>query len=77
MLSLQLCLQIFQLLPDQVSPVVWTEVEGSQVAQKILQALIDIILGQVSYQICRCLSFTLITRHNIQYLIKEIVSLII
>uniref|UniRef100_A0A3B4AI29 Uncharacterized protein n=1 Tax=Periophthalmus magnuspinnatus TaxID=409849 RepID=A0A3B4AI29_9GOBI len=41
-----LCLQTFQLLPNQVSSVVWTEMEGSQVLQHILQALLDIIYGQ-------------------------------
>lgn len=56
--AVKLCLQIFQLLPDQVSPVVWTEVEGSQVAQKILQALIDIILGQCCNRDTRLLAAT-------------------
>ncbi|KAJ0041712.1 hypothetical protein NL108_007923, partial [Boleophthalmus pectinirostris] len=42
--AVKLCLQIFQLLPNQLSSVVWTEMEGSQV-QNILQALIDIIYG--------------------------------
>ncbi|XP_072289759.1 tRNA (32-2'-O)-methyltransferase regulator THADA [Eucyclogobius newberryi] len=44
--AVKLCLQIFQLLPNQVSPVVWTKTEGSQVVQNILQALMDIICGQ-------------------------------
>ncbi|XP_055079941.1 thyroid adenoma-associated protein homolog [Periophthalmus magnuspinnatus] len=44
--AVKLCLQTFQLLPNQVSSVVWTEMEGSQVLQHILQALLDIIYGQ-------------------------------
>lgn len=47
--SLQLCLQIFQLLSSEVAPLVWDEAHSSSAVQKILQALMDIILGQVSH----------------------------
>lgn len=48
LLSLQVCLQMFQLLPSEVAPLVWDKGNGGPTVQSILQALMDIILGQVS-----------------------------
>ncbi|KAK7934127.1 hypothetical protein WMY93_005023 [Mugilogobius chulae] len=45
-IAVKLCLQIFQLLSDQMMSVVWTKNDGNQVAQSILQALLDVIYGQ-------------------------------
>uniref|UniRef100_A0AAV2MRW7 DUF2428 domain-containing protein n=1 Tax=Knipowitschia caucasica TaxID=637954 RepID=A0AAV2MRW7_KNICA len=44
--AVKICLQIFQLLPNQVSSLVWTKMEGNHVIQNILQALFYIIYGQ-------------------------------
>lgn len=38
---------MFQLLHSEVAPLVWDEEHRSPTVQKILQALMDIILGQV------------------------------
>lgn len=48
---LQVCLQTFQLLSDEVSPLVWDTENSSPVVQVILQALMDLILGKVSNKI--------------------------
>lgn len=45
---LQVCLQVFQLLPNEVAPLVWEENHSKEAVQRILQALID-ILGQVCF----------------------------
>ncbi|XP_031712265.1 thyroid adenoma-associated protein homolog isoform X1 [Anarrhichthys ocellatus] len=44
--AVKMCLQIFQLLPGEVAPLVWTKEHSGPTVQKILQALMDIILGQ-------------------------------
>lgn len=45
---LQVCLQTFQLLSSEVAPLVWDKENSSPAVQAILQALMDLILGQVS-----------------------------
>ncbi|XP_042345011.1 thyroid adenoma-associated protein homolog [Plectropomus leopardus] len=45
-ISVKVCLQIFQLLSIEVAPLVWDKEHRSPTVQKILQALMDIILGQ-------------------------------
>ncbi|XP_034398095.1 thyroid adenoma-associated protein homolog isoform X2 [Cyclopterus lumpus] len=47
-IAVKLCLQIFQLLPSEVAPLVWTKEHSDPTVQNILQALMDIILGQCS-----------------------------
>ena len=49
---LQVCLQIFQLLPGEVAPLVWGEERGSPALQSILQCLMDIIL-EIGRASCR------------------------
>ena len=44
---LQVCLQMFQLLPGEVAPLVWEPNPAGPRLQSILQALVDVILGQV------------------------------
>lgn len=51
-----MCLQMFQLLHSEVAPLVWDEEHRSPTVQKILQALMDIILGQVC-------DYTLLPKH--------------
>ncbi|XP_054466849.1 thyroid adenoma-associated protein homolog [Anoplopoma fimbria] len=45
-IAVKVCLQVFQLLPSEVAPLVWTTEHSDPTVQKILQALMDIILGQ-------------------------------
>uniref|UniRef100_M4AUF1 Si:ch211-225b11.4 n=1 Tax=Xiphophorus maculatus TaxID=8083 RepID=M4AUF1_XIPMA len=47
-ITAKVCLQAFQLLPNEVAPLVWEENHSKEAVQRILQALID-ILGQVSF----------------------------
>ncbi|XP_056276061.1 thyroid adenoma-associated protein homolog isoform X3 [Pseudoliparis swirei] len=47
-IAVKMCLQIFQLLPSEVAPLVWSEEHSDPTVQNILQALMDIILGQCS-----------------------------
>ncbi|XP_023821654.1 thyroid adenoma-associated protein homolog [Oryzias latipes] len=57
-LSVKVCLQIFQLLSSEVAPLVWKENHNSQPVQKILQALMNIILGQCCNRDTRLLAGT-------------------
>lgn len=43
----QVCLQTFQLLSSEVAPLVWDEASSSAVLQEILQALVDLVFGEV------------------------------
>uniref|UniRef100_A0AAQ4PVQ3 Si:ch211-225b11.4 n=1 Tax=Gasterosteus aculeatus aculeatus TaxID=481459 RepID=A0AAQ4PVQ3_GASAC len=45
-IAVKVCLQIFQLFPSEVAPLVWTEEPSGPTMQEILQALMDIILGK-------------------------------
>ncbi|XP_053277676.1 thyroid adenoma-associated protein homolog [Pleuronectes platessa] len=44
--AVKLCLQTFQLLSSELAPLVWEKTHSSSAVQTILQALVDIILGQ-------------------------------
>ncbi|XP_046872611.1 thyroid adenoma-associated protein homolog isoform X3 [Hypomesus transpacificus] len=57
-LVVKVCLQIFQLLPGEVAPLVWGEERGSPALQSILQCLMDIILGKCSNRDTRLLAGT-------------------
>lgn len=46
-ISLQVCLQMFQLLSNEIAALVWDKEHASPTLQTILQALIGIILGKV------------------------------
>uniref|UniRef100_UPI003AAEFBF2 tRNA (32-2'-O)-methyltransferase regulator THADA n=1 Tax=Centroberyx gerrardi TaxID=166262 RepID=UPI003AAEFBF2 len=56
--AVKVCLQIFQLLPGEVAPLVWVDQRGSPAVQSILQALMDIILGKCSNRDTRLLAGT-------------------
>uniref|UniRef100_A0A3Q3F285 Si:ch211-225b11.4 n=1 Tax=Labrus bergylta TaxID=56723 RepID=A0A3Q3F285_9LABR len=56
--ALQMCLQIFQLLSREVAPLVWDKNHVSPDVQKILQALMDIVLGQCCNRDTRLLAGT-------------------
>ncbi|XP_014874014.1 thyroid adenoma-associated protein homolog isoform X1 [Poecilia latipinna] len=55
--SVKVCLQAFQLLPNEVAPLVWEENHSKEAVQRILQALID-ILGQCCNRDTRLLAGT-------------------
>lgn len=46
-ISLQVCLQMFQLLSNEIAALVWEKVHEGPTVQTILQALIGIILAKV------------------------------
>ncbi|XP_040897367.1 thyroid adenoma-associated protein homolog [Toxotes jaculatrix] len=57
-IAVKVCLQTFQLLSSEVAPLVWDTEHGSPAVQKILQALMDIILGQCCNRDTRLLAGT-------------------
>ncbi|KAM7416659.1 hypothetical protein PAMA_018626 [Pampus argenteus] len=57
-IAVKVCLQIFQLLSSEVAPLVWKKDRENQAVQKILQALMDIILGQCCNRDTRLLAGT-------------------
>uniref|UniRef100_A0A667ZTH9 Si:ch211-225b11.4 n=1 Tax=Myripristis murdjan TaxID=586833 RepID=A0A667ZTH9_9TELE len=56
--AVKVCLQVFQLLPGEVAPLVWEREQGCPPVQSILQALMDLILGQCSNRDTRFLAGT-------------------
>ncbi|XP_026199632.1 thyroid adenoma-associated protein homolog isoform X2 [Anabas testudineus] len=56
--AVKVCLQIFQLLSKEVAPLVWDKEQAAPAVQKILQALMDIILGQCLNRDTRLLAGT-------------------
>ncbi|XP_043966985.1 thyroid adenoma-associated protein homolog isoform X3 [Gambusia affinis] len=56
-ITVKVCLQVFQLLPNEVAPLVWEENHSKEAVQRILQALID-ILGQCCNRDTRLLAGT-------------------
>ncbi|KAM7391931.1 hypothetical protein PAMP_022578 [Pampus punctatissimus] len=57
-IAVKVCLQMFQLLSSEVAPLVWKKEHENQAVQKILQALMDIILGQCCNRDTRLLAGT-------------------
>ncbi|XP_047238412.1 thyroid adenoma-associated protein homolog isoform X1 [Girardinichthys multiradiatus] len=57
-ITVKVCLQVFQLLPSKVAPLVWEENHSKEAVQKILQALMDIIFGQCCNRDTRLLAGT-------------------
>ncbi|KAM3867515.1 tRNA (32-2'-O)-methyltransferase regulator THADA [Diretmus argenteus] len=57
-IAVKVCLQMFQLLPGEVVPLVWVKEHGSPAVQSILQALMDIVLAQCSNRDSRLLAGT-------------------
>uniref|UniRef100_A0AAQ4RRM0 Si:ch211-225b11.4 n=1 Tax=Gasterosteus aculeatus aculeatus TaxID=481459 RepID=A0AAQ4RRM0_GASAC len=53
-IAVKVCLQIFQLFPSEVAPLVWTEEPSGPTMQEILQALMDIILGKSVCLVSQC-----------------------
>ncbi|XP_040011618.1 thyroid adenoma-associated protein homolog isoform X2 [Xiphias gladius] len=57
-IAVKVCLQMFQLLSCEVAPLVWDKEHGGPAVQKILQALMDLILGQCCNRDTRLLAGT-------------------
>ncbi|XP_033946263.1 tRNA (32-2'-O)-methyltransferase regulator THADA [Pseudochaenichthys georgianus] len=57
-IAVKMCLQVFQLLSSEVAPLVWDGEHGDPTVRKILQALMDIILGQCCNRDTRLLAGT-------------------
>nr|XP_046243358.1 thyroid adenoma-associated protein homolog [Scatophagus argus] len=57
-IAVKVCLQIFQLLSSEVAPLVWVKEHRAPAVQTILQALMDIILGQCCNRDARFLAGT-------------------
>ncbi|XP_029365595.1 thyroid adenoma-associated protein homolog isoform X2 [Echeneis naucrates] len=57
-IAVKVCLQTFQLLSSEVAPLVWDKEHTDPTVQKILQALMDIILGKCSNRDTRLLAGT-------------------
>ncbi|XP_017580907.2 thyroid adenoma-associated protein homolog isoform X1 [Pygocentrus nattereri] len=56
--TVKVCLQVFQLLPEQVAPLVFGEQKGNPSMLKILEFLVKIILGETSNRDTRLLAGT-------------------
>ncbi|XP_068995115.1 tRNA (32-2'-O)-methyltransferase regulator THADA [Embiotoca jacksoni] len=57
-ISVKVCLQVFQLLSGEVAPLVWDNNHRGPTVQRILQALMNIILGQCCNRETRLLAGT-------------------
>uniref|UniRef100_A0A7N8YBI2 Si:ch211-225b11.4 n=1 Tax=Mastacembelus armatus TaxID=205130 RepID=A0A7N8YBI2_9TELE len=57
-IAVKVCLQMFQLLSSDIAPLVWDKEHKDPSVQKILQALVDIILGQCINRDTRLLAGT-------------------
>ncbi|CAN9513218.1 unnamed protein product [Ophioblennius macclurei] len=55
-ITVKVCLQMFQLLPTEITPLVWDQDHRSSTVQNILQALMNILLGQCCNRDTRLLS---------------------
>ncbi|XP_038151490.1 thyroid adenoma-associated protein homolog isoform X1 [Cyprinodon tularosa] len=56
--AVKVCLQVFQLLWSEVAPLVWEENGSKEAIQRILQALMDILIGQCCNRDTRLLAGT-------------------
>ncbi|KAJ3604719.1 hypothetical protein NHX12_029458 [Muraenolepis orangiensis] len=56
--AVKVCLQMFQLLPEEVAPLVWEPHPGGPKLQSLLKSLVDVILGQLSNRDVRLLAGT-------------------
>ncbi|XP_015461736.3 thyroid adenoma-associated protein homolog [Astyanax mexicanus] len=56
--TVKVCLQVFQLLPDQISPLVFGDQTDELHMRKILEFLMDVILGETSNRDTRLLAGT-------------------
>ncbi|XP_041078995.1 uncharacterized protein LOC121297049 [Polyodon spathula] len=60
-LTVKICLQVFQLLPREVAPLVWAENSSNEAVQSILTYLLQIIRGKSSNRDTRLLAGTAVT----------------
>nr|XP_015221939.1 PREDICTED: thyroid adenoma-associated protein homolog isoform X1 [Lepisosteus oculatus] len=57
-LAVKVCLQMFQLLPEETAPLIWEENPWNPVAERILKHLLNIVLGESSNRDTRLLAGT-------------------
>ncbi|KAK1160136.1 hypothetical protein AOXY_G21641 [Acipenser oxyrinchus oxyrinchus] len=57
-LTVKICLQVFQLLPGEVAPLVWADNSNNEAVQSILTYLLQIIQGKTSNRDTRLLAGT-------------------
>ncbi|XP_039360755.1 thyroid adenoma-associated protein homolog isoform X3 [Mauremys reevesii] len=59
--TVKTCLQLFQAMPKEVSPLVWSEAENSEILQSILGSLLQVIMGQTANKDARLLASTAVS----------------
>ncbi|XP_050779936.1 thyroid adenoma-associated protein homolog isoform X1 [Gopherus flavomarginatus] len=60
-ITVKTCLQLFQAMPKEVSPLVWSEAENSEILQSILGSLLQVIMGQTANKDARLLASTAVS----------------
>ncbi|XP_032620614.1 tRNA (32-2'-O)-methyltransferase regulator THADA-like isoform X1 [Chelonoidis abingdonii] len=60
-ITVKTCLQLFQAMPKEVSPLVWSEAENSEILQSILGSLLHVIMGQTANKDARLLASTAVS----------------
>ncbi|CAM4564660.1 tRNA (32-2'-O)-methyltransferase regulator THADA-like isoform X1 [Lepidochelys kempii] len=59
--TVKTCLQLFQAMPKEVSPLVWSEAENSGILQSILGSLLQVVMGQTANKDARLLAGTAVS----------------
>ncbi|KAM9118287.1 tRNA (32-2'-O)-methyltransferase regulator THADA-like isoform 2-T2 [Pangshura tecta] len=59
--TVKTCLQLFQAMPKEVSPLVWSEAENSEILQSILGSLLQVVMGQTANKDARLLASTAVS----------------
>ncbi|KAJ6656538.1 hypothetical protein lerEdw1_003664 [Lerista edwardsae] len=57
-ITVKICLQLFKLMPQEISPLVWHESEERKVLQSILGSLLQVIIGKAACKETRLLAGT-------------------
>ncbi|EMP40256.1 Thyroid adenoma-associated protein like protein [Chelonia mydas] len=60
-ITVKTCLQLFQAMPKEVSPLVWSEAENSGTLQSILGSLLQVVMGQTANKDARLLAGTAVS----------------
>ncbi|XP_010212522.1 PREDICTED: uncharacterized protein LOC104567407 [Tinamus guttatus] len=59
--AVKACLQLFQALPKDVAPLVWSEAERSETLQRVLGLLLEVIMGKAPNKDTRLLAGTVLS----------------
>ncbi|XP_074868772.1 tRNA (32-2'-O)-methyltransferase regulator THADA-like isoform X2 [Carettochelys insculpta] len=57
-ITVKTCLQLFQVMPKEVAPLVWSEAENRETLQSILRSLLQVVRGQTAHKDTRLLAGT-------------------